>query len=228
MIGYLCHHWVVELPVIALPSHLLVTPPSRLLASPLIVLSLHRPLIVSLRRLVVVALPLGVPPSCPLVVLSLRRPLAVSSRHLVLHHLSSRCHFVLSLPSQCAALSLSNRAGWLLCRLSLHRRLAFSSRRTLVLLSSSHCTALLSSHRAIWLLRCLLLRRRLVLSSYSHSQRHLRHPQRWRSLSPATPDVERVIGVADVCLIEVGGTVGDIKSSVFLEALHQFQFHIVP
>jgi CTP synthase len=32
--------------------------------------------------------------------------------------------------------------------------------------------------------------------------------------------------VADVCLIEVGGTVGDIESSVFLEALRQFQFRI--
>lgn len=30
--------------------------------------------------------------------------------------------------------------------------------------------------------------------------------------------------VADVCLIEVGGTVGDIESMVFLEALRQFQF----
>lgn len=31
---------------------------------------------------------------------------------------------------------------------------------------------------------------------------------------------------ADVCLIEVGGTVGDIESSVFLEALRQFQFRV--
>ncbi|KAJ1435101.1 CTP synthase, partial [Ochromonadaceae sp. CCMP2298] len=28
----------------------------------------------------------------------------------------------------------------------------------------------------------------------------------------------------DVCLVEVGGTVGDIESMVFLEALRQFQF----
>lgn len=28
----------------------------------------------------------------------------------------------------------------------------------------------------------------------------------------------------EVCLIEVGGTVGDIESMVFLEALRQFQF----
>ncbi|CEG49195.1 ctp synthase [Plasmopara halstedii] len=33
---------------------------------------------------------------------------------------------------------------------------------------------------------------------------------------------------ADVCLIEVGGTVGDIESMVFLEALRQFQFRIGP
>ena len=31
---------------------------------------------------------------------------------------------------------------------------------------------------------------------------------------------------ADVCLIEVGGTVGDIESSVFFEALRQFQFRV--
>lgn len=31
---------------------------------------------------------------------------------------------------------------------------------------------------------------------------------------------------ADICLIEVGGTVGDIESSVFLEALRQFQFKV--
>jgi len=37
-----------------------------------------------------------------------------------------------------------------------------------------------------------------------------------------TPDGE----TADVCLIEVGGTVGDIESSVFLEALRQFQFKV--
>lgn len=30
----------------------------------------------------------------------------------------------------------------------------------------------------------------------------------------------------DVCLIEVGGTVGDIESMVFLEALRQFQFNV--
>jgi len=31
---------------------------------------------------------------------------------------------------------------------------------------------------------------------------------------------------ADVCLVEVGGTVGDIESHVFLEALRQFQFRV--
>ncbi|ETW08541.1 CTP synthase [Aphanomyces invadans] len=31
---------------------------------------------------------------------------------------------------------------------------------------------------------------------------------------------------ADICLIEVGGTVGDIESMVFLEALRQFQFKV--
>ncbi|KAH9249531.1 CTP synthase [Batrachochytrium salamandrivorans] len=31
---------------------------------------------------------------------------------------------------------------------------------------------------------------------------------------------------ADVCLVEVGGTVGDIESSIFLEALRQFQFRV--
>jgi CTP synthase (UTP-ammonia lyase) len=34
------------------------------------------------------------------------------------------------------------------------------------------------------------------------------------------------MGPPDVCLIEVGGTVGDIESSVFLEALRQFQFRV--
>lgn len=33
---------------------------------------------------------------------------------------------------------------------------------------------------------------------------------------------------ADICLVEVGGTVGDIESSVFLEALRQFQFRVGP
>eukprot|EP01029_Cantina_marsupialis_P001003 TRINITY_DN1080_c0_g1_i4.p1 TRINITY_DN1080_c0_g1~~TRINITY_DN1080_c0_g1_i4.p1 ORF type:complete len:530 (+),score=203.82 TRINITY_DN1080_c0_g1_i4:262-1851(+) len=32
----------------------------------------------------------------------------------------------------------------------------------------------------------------------------------------------------DICLIELGGTVGDIESNVFLEALRQFQFRVGP
>ena len=79
--------------------------------------------------------PLVAPPSRPLVVILLRRPLVLSSS------------------SSCAALSSSNRTGWLLRRLSSRHRLVFSSRRTLVLSSSSRCTAILSSHRAVWLLR---------------------------------------------------------------------------
>ena len=30
----------------------------------------------------------------------------------------------------------------------------------------------------------------------------------------------------EVCLIEVGGTVGDIESMLFLEAIRQFQFKV--
>ena len=33
-------------------------------------------------------------------------------------------------------------------------------------------------------------------------------------------------GAPDICLVEVGGTVGDIESMVFLEALRQFQFRV--
>ena len=36
--------------------------------------------------------------------------------------------------------------------------------------------------------------------------------------------VDGVRGSPDVCLVEVGGTVGDIESMIFLEALRQFQF----
>jgi CTP synthase len=39
-------------------------------------------------------------------------------------------------------------------------------------------------------------------------------------------DNKRSKKVADICLIEVGGTVGDIESMVFLEALRQFQFRV--
>ena len=38
--------------------------------------------------------------------------------------------------------------------------------------------------------------------------------------------VDKEGAAADVCLVEVGGTVGDIESMVFLEALRQFQFRV--
>ena len=108
---------------------------------------------------------------------------------------ASRRAVVLSSPCPLTAppsRSLIVQAGWLLHRLSSRRRLVFSSRRTLVLLSSSHCAALSSSHdRAVLFLRRPLSCRCLVLTSSSHSQRHLRRPRRWRSLSPAAPDAER-------------------------------------
>jgi CTP synthase len=43
---------------------------------------------------------------------------------------------------------------------------------------------------------------------------------------PTSTDASGEPAVADICLIEVGGTVGDIESSVFLEALRQFQFRV--
>lgn len=49
--------------------------------------------------------------------------------------------------------------------------------------------------------------------------------------TPNTANANAAMGdvkVADICLIEVGGTVGDIESSVFLEALRQFQFRVGP
>ena len=30
----------------------------------------------------------------------------------------------------------------------------------------------------------------------------------------------------DMCIVELGGTVGDIKSAPFVEAMQQFQFHV--
>ena len=41
-------------------------------------------------------------------------------------------------------------------------------------------------------------------------------------------DTDDDVGIADVCLIEVGGIVGDIELSVYLEALQQFQFCVGP
>ena len=38
--------------------------------------------------------------------------------------------------------------------------------------------------------------------------------------------VDGQVGPPDVCLIEVGGTVGDIESMIFLEALRQYQFRV--
>jgi CTP synthase len=49
--------------------------------------------------------------------------------------------------------------------------------------------------------------------------------QDWIEATALLP-VDGTDRVADVCLIEVGGTVGDIESSVFLEALRQFQFRV--
>ena len=42
----------------------------------------------------------------------------------------------------------------------------------------------------------------------------------------AYESVDGKVGPADICLIEVGGTVGDIESMIFLEALRQFQFRV--
>jgi len=50
--------------------------------------------------------------------------------------------------------------------------------------------------------------------------------QDWIERVAHIPVDESCNEVADVCLIEVGGTVGDIESSVFLEALRQFQFRV--
>jgi CTP synthase len=44
------------------------------------------------------------------------------------------------------------------------------------------------------------------------------------ALIPVCNGTENSPRVADVCLVEVGGTVGDIESMVFLEALRQLQF----
>jgi len=40
--------------------------------------------------------------------------------------------------------------------------------------------------------------------------------------------VDGLTGAPDVCVIELGGTVGDIESSPFVEALRQFQFKVGP
>ncbi len=38
--------------------------------------------------------------------------------------------------------------------------------------------------------------------------------------------VDGLEGPPDVCVIELGGTVGDIESMPFIEAMRQFQFHV--
>lgn len=50
--------------------------------------------------------------------------------------------------------------------------------------------------------------------------------QDWIEAAAAVPVDSTTKCPADICLIEVGGTVGDIESSVFLEALRQFQFRV--
>lgn len=49
--------------------------------------------------------------------------------------------------------------------------------------------------------------------------------QDWIRTAAAIP-VDSDGSTPDVCIIELGGTVGDIESMVFLEALRQFRFHV--
>jgi CTP synthase len=49
--------------------------------------------------------------------------------------------------------------------------------------------------------------------------------QDWIERVSHTP-VDGRDGVPDVCVIELGGTVGDIESMPFIEALRQFQFRV--
>lgn len=49
--------------------------------------------------------------------------------------------------------------------------------------------------------------------------------QDWIERVAHTP-VDGRDGVPDVCVIELGGTVGDIESMPFIEALRQFQFRV--
>ncbi len=58
-----------------------------------------------------------------------------------------------------------------------------------------------------------------------HPPTPITHPQNWIERVAQQP-VDGSQEPPDVCLIEVGGTVGDIESSVFLEALRQFQFRV--
>lgn len=49
--------------------------------------------------------------------------------------------------------------------------------------------------------------------------------QAWIERAAQIP-VDGQAGAPDVCMIELGGTVGDIESMVFLEALRQFHFRV--
>lgn len=46
--------------------------------------------------------------------------------------------------------------------------------------------------------------------------------------TPVHDETTGTVGVADACIIEMGGTVGDIESAPFIEALRQFQFRVGP
>lgn len=64
---------------------------------------------------------------------------------------------------------------------------------------------------------------RLVESMFTLSLRLRLLLQDWIQRVAHIP-VDGRDGVPDVCVIELGGTVGDIESSPFVEALRQFQF----
>lgn len=55
--------------------------------------------------------------------------------------------------------------------------------------------------------------------------------QDWIDRIASTPVYDETTdstGIADACVIEMGGTVGDIESAPFIEALRQFQFRVGP
>lgn len=51
--------------------------------------------------------------------------------------------------------------------------------------------------------------------------------QDWLARVAAVP-VDGLEGPPDVCVVELGGTVGDIESMPFVEAIRQFQFRVGP
>jgi CTP synthase len=51
--------------------------------------------------------------------------------------------------------------------------------------------------------------------------------QEW-IMGTAQKPVDKTGGCPEICLVELGGTVGDIESAVYLEALQQFQFKVGP